>query len=481
MARNQGRHRIARRTKIATALLGLSLAVGGLVVATTTGDPDRASADEADLSQFVDITTVQPNVDKPEPGDNASTGSFTVDCGKNENEHFNPDNFIAQPGIRNGAQHLHDYVGNLSTNADSDNDSLLGAGTTCKNGDESTYFWPVVRIDTAEEGEEQQGEQNQNQNNQQNQNQQQGQNQQQNQNDQQNQQGQNQQGRQDQQGDNQNQQDQQQGDRAQQRDGQQQGRNQGGGGQPQGDRDQNRDGDQNRQQQQQGRNQQQDQQDQQNQNEQQKQNQNNNDQNNNQDQNQEQEQAELEAPNAANELAGNDGEIQRPAVVDITFKGSAVEKVEEMPKFLRILYGDAKVTTNGEANARASWTCTGFEDRVIKQYPICPEGSNVKRVHTFPSCLDGNNIDSENHRDHIKYPNENGECANGLTAVPELTISLTYNIPREIQQAGQYKVDSFPEEDHNPFSDHDDFANVMSDQIMNRLVDCINEGRTCRE
>ncbi|WP_410649235.1 DUF1996 domain-containing protein [Amycolatopsis sp. cmx-4-54] len=367
MARNQGRHRIARRTKIATALLGLSIAVGGLVVSTTTGDPERAAADEADRSQFVDITRVRPNVDKPEPGRNASTGSFTVDCGRNENGHFNPDNFIAQPGVRNGAQHLHDYVGNLSTDADSDNDSLLGAGTTCRNGDESTYFWPVVRIDTAEEAQEQR-----------------------------------------------------QADRNRQR----------------------------------------------------------NDQNQNENQ---QDEAQLQEPDADNELAGNEGEIQRPAVVDITFKGNAREKVEEMPKFLRILYGDAKVSTNGPANARESWTCTGFENRLIKQYPICPEGSDVKRVHTFPSCLDGDNIDSENHRDHIKYPDENGACANGLTAVPELTISLTYAIPREVQVNGQYKVDSFPEEEHNPFSDHDDFANVMSDRIMDRLVDCVNEGRECRE
>lgn len=374
MARNQGRHRIARRTKIATALLGLSIAVGGLVVSTTTGDPERASADEVDKSQFVDITKVRPNVDEPRPGRNASTGSFTVDCGRNENGHFNPDNFIAQPGIRNGAQHLHDYVGNLSTNADSDNDSLLGAGTTCANGDESAYFWPVVRIDTEEEAGQRQ----------------------------------------------------------------------------------NRDGDRNRR------------------------NQDNQDQDN-QNQDNEQEQAQLEEPDADNELAGNEGEIQRPAVVDITFKGNAREKVKEMPKFLRILYGDAKVSTNGPANARESWTCTGFENRLIKQYPICPEGSDVKRVHTFPSCLDGNNIDSENHRDHIKYPDENGECANGLTAVPELTISLTYEIPRQIQVNGQYKVDSFPEEDHNPFSDHDDFANVMPGRVMDRLVDCVNEGRQCRE
>src|SRR5207248_6639837 len=94
-------------------------------------------------------------VKKPQEQNNASTGSFTVDCGENQNGHFNPDNFIAQPGVKNGAQHLHDYVGNLTTNADSNNQSLLKGGTTCKNGDQSAYFWPVIRIDTADKATQQ--------------------------------------------------------------------------------------------------------------------------------------------------------------------------------------------------------------------------------------------------------------------------------------------------------------------------------------
>ncbi|AXB47211.1 DUF1996 domain-containing protein [Amycolatopsis albispora] len=362
MARDsyEGRHRVSRKAKLTTGGLGLAvLTVGALAVFTTTGSPPQASADNPDLSQFADITTVEPNLNEPEARDDASTGTFTVDCGRNENGHFNPDNFIAQPGVRNGAQHLHDYVGNLSTDADSNNQSLQAAGTTCRNGDKSAYFWPVVRIDTEGDSEEDQ-----------------------------------------------------------QDDGQQ-------GDQGQGD---------------------------------------------------------LPAQDENGELPGNEGEIQRPAVVDITFRGSPVTEVEAMPKFLRVLYGDAKVSTNGPANARESWTCSGFEDQVrIDKYVICPEGSDVMRVHDFPSCWDGQNIDSENHRDHIVYPNQNGQCEDGFTAVPQLRISLTYEIPREVQLAGQYKVDAFPEEDHNPLSDHDDFANVMSDAIMNRVVDCINSGRTCTE
>ena len=83
----------------------------------------------------------------PAPGAQASKGSFTVDCGTNGNGKFSPDNPVAQPGIKNGAEHVHDFVGNLAITANSSNADLDASGTTCKNGDKSSYFWPVVRID----------------------------------------------------------------------------------------------------------------------------------------------------------------------------------------------------------------------------------------------------------------------------------------------------------------------------------------------
>ncbi|TNC27676.1 DUF1996 domain-containing protein [Amycolatopsis alkalitolerans] len=473
MARNQGRHRIARRTKIATAGVGLAIATGGVVVTTTTSDTGSASADAVDKSFFVDITTVRPNVKTPQPGRSASAGTFTVDCGKNENQHFNPDNFIAQPGVRNGAQHLHDYVGNLTTNADSTDDSLLAGGTTCKNGDKSAYFWPVVRIDTGDQqesttatsarqtsaGSTQAGaapavdcpdvagrlpgvpgqasaEVN----------------------------------------DNLAQLNQQIADADQRL---VTSRGQGGpdfvqnavlgplrdkrqaaidrirlaigraGKQAWLDRGLANCGVKGR--------------------------------GGNGSTTTATSASELPGVNDKNEIAGNDGEIQRPATVSLTFRGSPVTRVRAMPQFLRVLSGDAKEGTNGPANARPAWTCTGFEDRLSGKYPICPEGSKVERIHDFPSCWDGKNTDSANHRTHIVFPDENGRCGRGFVAVPQLRVTLTYDIPRAVQLAGQYKVDSFPEERHNPLSDHDDFANVMSPQLMSRVVGCINQGQTCNE
>lgn len=191
----------------------------------------------------------------------------------------------------------------------------------------------------------------------------------------------------------------------------------------------------------------------------------------------------LAAPTGKNlELVGNVGKIVRPAQVKIEYRGNATSKVTAMPKFLKMVTGDAKPTSRGPANARATWTCSGFEDRLSDKYVICPQGSKVMRVHDFAGCWDGQNADSANHRDHVRFADPNtGACPQGFKAIPQLRISILYNIDRAVQEKGQYQLDAFPEENHNPFSDHNDFANVNSDQTMAKIVKCVNDGRRCKE
>ncbi|MEV7612526.1 DUF1996 domain-containing protein [Streptomyces sp. NPDC089799] len=304
-------------------------AEGGAAAAAGQRSPAR--------SDFVAIGTVRPNVRKPGVRQGASTGSFSVNCGRNENGHFNPDNVIVAPGVSNGAHHMHDYVGNRTTDAFSTNNSLAASGTTCTNGDQSTYYWPVLRL---------------------------------------------------------------------------------------------RDG-----------------------------------------------RAERDAQAPGGGQDGNVGTILRPKQVTIEFKGSPVSKVTAMPRFLRIITGDAKAFTNGTANANASWSCTGFENRQLKdKYPLCPKGSDVVRTFNFQSCWDGRNIDSANHRTHVAFANRDGSCKPGFRAVPQLVQRIVYSVP----PGSRFAVDSFPEQLHKPVTDHGDFINVMSEGLMGRAVRCINGGRACR-
>ncbi|MFB8757382.1 DUF1996 domain-containing protein [Streptomyces nigra] len=184
-------------------------------------------------------------------------------------------------------------------------------------------------------------------------------------------------------------------------------------------------------------------------------------------------------------IEGNAGEIVRAKEVTLNFVGNPQSKVTEMPRLLRIITGDAKAFVNGPANANASWSCTGFEDRQLKdKYPLCPKGSDVVRTFKFQSCWDGQNIDSANHRTHVAFAAADGSCANGFKAIPQLVQRIVYDVDApSLQDGGRttplFAVDSFPEQLHKPVTDHGDFINVFDEKLMSEMVDCINAGRTC--
>ncbi len=173
----------------------------------------------------------------------------------------------------------------------------------------------------------------------------------------------------------------------------------------------------------------------------------------------------------------NTGEIQTPSQVTLKFVGNPTGRVTAMPRFLRIITGDAKAFTNGDANANASWSCTGFEDRQLRDaYPICPEGSQVVRSFAFQSCWDGRNTDSANHRTHVAFTQDDGRCPSGFRAIPQLVQRIVYDVP----PGPGFAVDSFPEQLHKPVTDHGDFINVFDAKLMRKVVSCVNGGRTCR-
>ncbi|GAA2312806.1 hypothetical protein GCM10010431_36390 [Streptomyces kunmingensis] len=173
----------------------------------------------------------------------------------------------------------------------------------------------------------------------------------------------------------------------------------------------------------------------------------------------------------------NVGEIQTPSSVTLKFDGNPTSKVVAMPRFLRIITGDAKAFTNGDANANASWSCTGFENRQLKdKYPICPQGSKVVRTFRFQSCWDGANADSANHRTHVAFEDpRTGACPGGFKAIPQLVQRIVYAVP----PGPGFAVDSFPEQLHKAGTDHGDFINVFDDKLMQRVANCINRGDRC--
>ncbi len=246
----------------------------------------------------------------------ALPGVFTSPCGRNMNGHRNSDNVINSPGVAGAASHLHDYVGNVATDAHATDASLAAAGTTCENGDRSTYYWPVLR-----------------------------------------------------------------------------------------DR----------------------------------------------------------------------GIVVQPESVQITFHADAATDVVAMPRFLRLVTGDAKAVTSGGRHARARWSCGGRPDSHTDRYPLCPPGEPVVRTFDYPSCWDGRRIDSPNHRDHVVFPAAQGGCPHATFPIPRLQLRVFYRL----SFGTKYRIDTFPDQLNSPATDHGDFINVMPDDLMQHVVTCLNSRVSC--
>src|SRR5262245_46671267 len=103
----------ARPKQVRIAVAAAVVVAAGTLTATFVSGGGRQTADATTFrSDYVPIQEVRPSAAPPKAGPAASTGRFTVDCGTNGNRKFSPDNPVAQPGIKNGAEHLHDFVGN---------------------------------------------------------------------------------------------------------------------------------------------------------------------------------------------------------------------------------------------------------------------------------------------------------------------------------------------------------------------------------
>jgi hypothetical protein len=320
---------VSRRVRVILAVLitGVVLTVGAGAAVRAWPADGRVPADD----DYLAIQQAPRLPSDPPPGPGASTGSFVSPCGVNTNGHLNADNVITSPGRPQGAQHGHEYVGNVSTDAYSTDSSLAAALTTCVNGDLSTYSWPVLRALQ---------------------------------------------------------------DRS------------GGSGDHQ-----------------------------------------------------------------------NDGTRLTPVSVVVEFTGNLASKIVAMPRFLRVVTGNARAVTARAASTatQAQWSCAGFPDRATRLYPLCPGGHRLVRTFAFPSCWDGRRNDSPSHREHVVFATPNGVCPHDTYPIPRLRVQVSYAVP-----AGRaFAVDAAPEQRRSPTTDHADFINVMPDPLMAHVVACLNGGQRC--
>ncbi|KAM0321384.1 hypothetical protein ACHAQA_010148 [Verticillium albo-atrum] len=112
------------------------------------------------------------------------------------------------------------------------------------------------------------------------------------------------------------------------------------------------------------------------------------------------------------------------------------------PPGFQMLAGDPHLRSFGNTlEQRAiSYVCLGVSGPETHEFPPhnCPNGLRVQVI--FPSCWDGHNLDSPNHKSHVAYPSlvDNGVCPESH---PKRFITLFYEVT--------FQIDDFKERWYN--------------------------------
>jgi hypothetical protein len=160
-----------------------------------------------------------------------------------------------------------------------------------------------------------------------------------------------------------------------------------------------------------------------------------------------------------------------PLAVTVYYRRGTLRGVRPFPAGFKMIAGDSHATTPQSLRV-TYWNCgvgAGVPDS--SSIPTCPAGSNLRLHVRFPSCWDGQNLDSADHKSHMAYAVGHRCPADHPVAVPAISLIAKYAVlggpSFSLSSMGQY-------------SGHADFFNAWNQLDLKRLVNrCLNGLRHC--
>lgn len=101
------------------------------------------------------------------------------------------------------------------------------------------------------------------------------------------------------------------------------------------------------------------------------------------------------------------------------------EKTQPFPRGLKIIAGQPRLTISNPQSA--SWSCQPSSNYGQTTLPPCGQGGYILSEIRFPTCWNGRDLDSSDHRSHMAYFKEDGSCPQTHPVeVPELVLFRTF-------------------------------------------------------
>jgi Domain of unknown function (DUF1996) len=170
-----------------------------------------------------------------------------------------------------------------------------------------------------------------------------------------------------------------------------------------------------------------------------------------------------------------DGQAVAPRGATIYYRRKTLAPVRAFPAGFKLIAGDARATAPQDLKV-TYWNCGAMSAvPASSDVPTCPDirGQSLRLHVNFPSCWNGRDRDSADHKSHMAYA-VRGSCpADHPVALPAISVIFRYPITGgsgvTLASGGQYSA-------------HADFFNAWRQSTLTSLVNgCLNALRHCQQ
>jgi len=176
------------------------------------------------------------------------------------------------------------------------------------------------------------------------------------------------------------------------------------------------------------------------------------------------------------------GKPVKPKALEVYYKsgynGIKASAIKPFPSGLRMIAGSAKSTA---AQSVAYWGCAEKYVGHLGSIPnICSAGDTVKMTVEFPQCWDGKNLDSDDHKSHMAYPQGGGCPATHPVPIPAISFNILYPVPSNGTAGWRLASDMYDASMPAGYSAHADWFDGWDPAVAKTFVEhCINPALDC--
>lgn len=165
------------------------------------------------------------------------------------------------------------------------------------------------------------------------------------------------------------------------------------------------------------------------------------------------------------------------------------QPVTAPPLGLRMISGSSSNTveltsTNNTSMIRFSCHLANgtYTEKFVQHIPDCPQGSTIETFLEFPSCWDGVNLDSTDHKSHMAFMGTSVCPASHPIRIPQIAYNVDYEVTAATgTSTWRLSSDNYATNGFNAgYSFHADWVNGWDQTIISTFVNsCLNQALDC--